>query len=177
MSTKFGHQNPWPGRNTLLGSKVIQGSFQLNHRSSCLEISHGYQIWSSDPWSESIHCQDQRSHRGHPTKSTEANLLRSFYGYQIWSKEPLTRVYRLCQKKLYNFQSLIAEVKKAQLQHYGDQNIIFLCVRFLNGIIPWSGVKVMVHWVMSGKNKVGHFRHYCESYGSSLIGETHSDLR
>ena len=30
---------------------------------------------------------------------------------------------------------------------------------------------------MSGKNKVGHFRHYYESRGSSPIGETHSDLR
>ena len=41
------------------------------------------------------------------------------------------------------------------------KNIIFLCVRrSLNGIIPWSGVKVMVLWVMSGKNKLGHFRHY-----------------
>ena len=30
---------------------------------------------------------------------------------------------------------------------------------------------------MSGKNKVGHFRHYYESQGSSPIGETHSDLR
>ena len=84
----------------------------------------------------------------------------------------------MCQKKLYNFQSLIAEkVNKTQQQHSGGQNIIFLCVRrFLNGIIPWSGVKVMVHWVMSGKNN-GHFRHYCESHGSSPIGETHSDLR
>ena len=35
----------------------------------------------------------------------------------------------------------------------------------------------MVHWVMSGKNKVGHFHHYYESHGSSHIGETHSDLR
>ena len=89
------------------------------------------------------------------------------------------KVYRLCQKKLYNFQSLIAEkVNKAQQQLSGGQNIIFLCVRrFLNGIIPWSGVKVIVHRVMSGKNKVGHFRHYCESHGSSPIGETHSDLR
>ena len=30
---------------------------------------------------------------------------------------------------------------------------------------------------MSGKNKVGHFRHYYESHDSSHIGETHSDLR
>ena len=30
---------------------------------------------------------------------------------------------------------------------------------------------------MSAKNKVGHFRHYYESYGSSPIGETRSDLR
>ena len=41
------------------------------------------------------------------------------------------------------------------------KNMIFLCVsRFLNGINPWSGVKVMVPLVMSGKNKEGHFRHY-----------------
>ena len=90
-------------------------------------------------------------------------------------------VYRLCQKKLYNFQFLIAEkVNEAHQQHFGGQNIIFLCVRrFLNGIgiIPWSGVKVMVHCVMSGKNKVGHFRHYYESHGLSPVGETHCDLR
>ena len=87
--------------------------------------------------------------------------------------------YSLCQKKLYNFRFLIVEkVNKAQQQHSGGQNIIFLCARrFLNGIIPWSGVKVMVHRVESGKNKVGHFRHYYESHGSSPIGETHSDLR
>ena len=56
-------------------------------------------------------------------------------------------VYRLCQKKLYNFQFLFAEkVNKAQQQHSGGQNIIVLCLRrFLNGIIPWLGVKVMVH--------------------------------
>ena len=30
---------------------------------------------------------------------------------------------------------------------------------------------------MGAKNKVGHFRHYHESHGSSPIGETHSDLR
>ena len=30
---------------------------------------------------------------------------------------------------------------------------------------------------MSGKNKVGHFRHYYERHDSSPIGETHSDLR
>ena len=30
---------------------------------------------------------------------------------------------------------------------------------------------------MSDKIKVGNFRHYYESHGSSLIGETHSDLR
>ena len=30
---------------------------------------------------------------------------------------------------------------------------------------------------MSGKNKVGRFRHYNESHGSGPIGETHSDLR
>ena len=30
---------------------------------------------------------------------------------------------------------------------------------------------------MSDKNKVGHFRHYYESHGPSLIGETHSDPR
>ena len=29
---------------------------------------------------------------------------------------------------------------------------------------------------MSGKNKMGHFRHYYESHGWSPIGETHSDL-
>ena len=80
--------------------------------------------------------------------------------------------------KLYNFQFLIAEKEnKAQQQHFDGQNMIFLCVRRFLNIIPWSGVKVMVHWVMSGKNKVGHFYHYCESYGSSRIGETHSDLR
>ena len=79
--------------------------------------------------------------------------------------------YRLCQKKLYNFQFLIAgKVNKAQQQHFGGQNIIFMCVRrFLNGIILWSGIKVMVHWIMSGKNKVCHFRHYYESHGSSPL--------
>ena len=30
---------------------------------------------------------------------------------------------------------------------------------------------------MKGKTKVGHFRYYYESHGSSPIGETHSDLR
>ena len=30
---------------------------------------------------------------------------------------------------------------------------------------------------MSGKNKVGHFRHHYESHGWSPIGETQSDLR
>ena len=30
---------------------------------------------------------------------------------------------------------------------------------------------------MSGKNKMGHFRHYYKSHGSSPIGETHCDLR
>ena len=56
-------------------------------------------------------------------------------------------IYRLCQKKLYNFQYLFAEkVNKAQQQHSGGQNIIVLCKgRFLNGIIPWLGVKVMIH--------------------------------
>ena len=73
------------------------------------------------------------------------------YGLKACSCHPLTSsktgIYRLCQKKLYNFQSLIAEkVNKAQQHHSDGQNIIFLCVRrFLNGIIPWSGVKVMVH--------------------------------
>ena len=88
--------------------------------------------------------------------------------------------YRLCQKKkIYNFLLLIAEkVNKAQQQSSGGQNTMFLCVRrFLNGIIPLSGVKVMVHWVKSGKNKVGHFCHYYERHGSNPIGETHSDLR
>ena len=68
-------------------------------------------------------------------------------------------LYRLCQKKLYNFHCLIAEkVDKAQQQQSRGQNMIFLCVRrFSNDIIPWTGVKVMVHCVMSGKNKVGHF--------------------
>ena len=42
-----------------------------------------------------------------------------------------------------------------------SKNIISLYVRrFLHGINPWSDVKVMVLWVISGKNKVGHFRHY-----------------
>ena len=53
------------------------------------------------------------------------------------------------------------------------KNIGFLCVRiFLNDIIPWSGVKVMVLRVMSDKNKVGYFHHYYydnESHGSSTI--------
>ena len=51
------------------------------------------------------------------------------------------------KKKLYNFQFLIAgKLNKAQQQHSCGQNLIFLCVRsFLSGIIPWSGVKVMVH--------------------------------
>ena len=41
------------------------------------------------------------------------------------------------------------------------KNILFLCARrFLHGINPWSGVKAMVLWVISGKNKVGHFRHF-----------------
>ena len=35
----------------------------------------------------------------------------------------------------------------------------------------------MVLWVTSGKNKVGHFRHYYESHGSSPVVETHFDLR
>ena len=30
---------------------------------------------------------------------------------------------------------------------------------------------------MSGKNEVGHIRHYYESHGLSPIGETHSDQR
>ena len=85
-------------------------------------------------------------------------------------------VYTGCvRKKLYNFQ-LRKKVNKAQHQHSGGQNIIFLWVRrFLNGIIPWSGVKVMVHRVKSSKNKVGHFRHYYEGHSSSPIGETYSD--
>ena len=83
------------------------------------------------------------------------------------------------RKKLYNFQLLIAEkVNKAQQQHSGGQKHNFPWVRrFSNAVIPWSGVKVMVHRVMSGKNKVGHFCHYYESHGSSPIGETHSDQR
>ena len=80
---------------------------------------------------------------------------------------------------MYNFQFLIAgKVNKPQQQHSGGKNIIVLCVRkLLNGIIPQSGVKVMVHWVMGAKNKVGHFRHYYESHSLSPIGETHFDLR
>ena len=86
---------------------------------------------------------------------------------------------QVVSEKLYNFPFLIAgKVNKAQQQHSSGQNIIFLSERkFLNGIILWSGVKVMVIWVMSGKNKVGYFRYYYESHGSSPIGETHSDLR
>ena len=60
--------------------------------------------------------------------------------------------YRLCQKKLYNFQFSIAEKvnkaqqKKKKKKNSGGQNIIIMCVRrFLNSIIPWSGVNVMVH--------------------------------
>ena len=72
----------------------------------------------------------------------------------------------------------MGKLNKAQQQDSGGQNITVLCVRrFLNGKIPWSGVKVMVHLVMSAKNKMGHFRHYYESHGSSPIGETHFDLR
>ena len=69
--------------------------------------------------------------------------------------------YRLCQKQLYNFQFLIAErVSKGRQQHFSGHNYNFpVCKKILNGIIPWSGVKVMVLWVMSGKNKVGYFRH------------------
>ena len=61
-------------------------------------------------------------------------------------QEGSRNVYRLCQKKLYNFPFLITEkVNKAQQQHCGGQNLSFMCLRrFLNGTIPWSGVKVMV---------------------------------
>ena len=58
----------------------------------------------------------------------------------------LLKQCRLCQKKLYNFHFFAEKVNKAQQQHSGGQNIIVLCVRrFLNGIIPWLSVKVMVH--------------------------------
>ena len=86
--------------------------------------------------------------------------------------------YRLCQEKLYNFQFFIVEKVKHSNNTPVAKSIFFLCVRrFLNGIIPWISVIVMVLWVMSGKNKVSHFRHYYESFGSSPIGETHSDLK
>ena len=88
-------------------------------------------------------------------------------------------LYSLCQKKIFNFQILIAEkVNKAQQQSTATKSIIFLGVRrFLNDFFPWLGLKVIVLWVMSSKNKVGHFRHYYKGHGLSPIGETHSDLR
>ena len=40
---------------------------------------------------------------------------------------------------------IVKKGNKAQQQHSSGQNIISLCVRrFLNGINPWSGIKVMV---------------------------------
>ena len=78
----------------------------------------------------------------------------------------------------YYFFFFIAEkVNKAHQQYSGCQKHNFLVCnlrRFLNGIIPWSGVKVMVLWVMNGKNKVGHFRHYLEGGHSSLTLHTYS---
>ena len=96
--------------------------------------------------------------------------MTALMGNWNWSHHQIDQ-YRLCQKKLYNFRFFIAEkVNKAQQNTPVVKNIIFLCARrFLNGIIPWSSVKVMVLWVMSGKNKVGHFHHYCESHGWSPI--------
>ena len=91
---------------------------------------------------------------------------RPFSWYNLWMwvenrSQDSILFYRLCQKKLYNFQFLIAEkVNKAQQENSGGQNIIILCVRnffFLNAIIPWSGVKVMVHWVMCVKTKWATF--------------------
>ena len=88
--------------------------------------------------------------------------------------------YRLCQKKLYNFQFLILEkVNKAQQKHNGGQNIISLCVRrFLNGIIPWSGVKVMVHRVISGNFKWATFAITMKAMvRAPLVKHTLTDLR
>ena len=63
---------------------------------------------------------------------------------------------------------------KAQQQNSGGQKHNFPgCKKILNGIIPCSGVKVIPLGVMSGENKVGRFRHYYESNGSSSIGEIH----
>ena len=71
----------------------------------------------------------------------------------------MSTIYKLCQKKLYNFQFQIAEkVNKARQQHsVGQKHNFPVCKKILNGIVPWSGVKVMVLCVKSGKNKVGHF--------------------
>ena len=82
----------------------------------------------------------------------------------------LQKMYMLCRKKLYNFYLFIYICLfiyflwwKKYTKHSNNtpaaKNITFLCVRrFLNGIIPELGLKVL--WVMSGRNKVGHFRHY-----------------
>ena len=48
MATKFGPQNPWPKHNALLGSKVMQGSAEVNQRSNILEKPYGYKIWSKE---------------------------------------------------------------------------------------------------------------------------------
>ena len=94
-----------------------------------------------------------------------------------WSLQ--TRLIQVVSQKNIQFSIFNwGESKQSTGTAFQRQNIIFLCVRrFLNGIIPWSGVKVMVHWVMSGKKKVGYFRHYYESHGSSPTGKTHSNLR
>ena len=58
-------------------------------------------------------------------KINAVHSLILFLEMILWS----ILIYRLCQKKLYNFQFLIAEnVNKAQQQHSGGQNIIFLHV-------------------------------------------------
>ena len=94
--------------------------------------------------------------------STVMNGLDWCRGISLLNNGMLIQLYRF--EKIIQFSFFfffIAEkVNKAQQQYSGCQRHNFpVCNlgRFLNCIIPWSGVKVMVLWVM--KLKVGHFPH------------------
>ena len=49
VATEFGRTNPWPVCSAFMGSKVLQGSTEVNQGSNCPGMPCGNQIWWEEP--------------------------------------------------------------------------------------------------------------------------------
>ena len=64
MPTKVSGKNPWPKRNALLGSKVIQGSAGVKKGSICLAMPYSHQIWWEEPPTRAYFTAGVKGHAG-----------------------------------------------------------------------------------------------------------------